>query len=156
MRPVAFGALFVRCILALVIASLGEISCVSPLTSSTSTPSGQTWTLNIQGQLAYVTLSSFTNSGTFSETSSSPGVYITGPDGVCRYRLQITGTVAHSSGYDEWYLQGLTGAGCGLQTLGNGAGRTTDGQFPNASHVSGAIQVTTQVVNGPTRTDSYR
>lgn len=103
----------------------------------------QIWTLtNDVGDVATVTVTPFTSSGTFSETSSSAGWYVRLP-GCTPYRLRVGGNIVHTSGGDRWSFVGLSGSGCGSQTLGSGGG-TANGSFPNATAVSGSITATTQ------------
>ena len=91
---------------------------------------------------AEVALSPFTNSGTFTETSNSPGIYVdfyVYGHGKTTIRLRVGGNIVHTSdekGFpvDRWEFVGLTGAGGGYQILGRGAGMT-DAQFPDAIQV---------------------
>jgi hypothetical protein len=100
-------------------------------------------------EVAQVLVTAFTNSGTFSETSSSPGVYMYDPTGTCSYRLSIGGVVSHNGSYDSWTISGVTGAGCGMSTLGSGSG-TANGSFPNATIVNGTLTLTTPSPLGTT------
>ena len=128
---------------------------------ASATPSGspataQTWILNFgdgpcnQGQeTATVVVEPFTNSGTFSETSSSPGLWVWDPSCGCKYRLLfISASVAHNSPGDSWSFT-LGGAGCGMQSQGSGSG-TANGNFPNATFVNGSATTTTQSPLGQT------
>ena len=130
---------------------VGSCSAGSLVDSHGTDSSNQTWVLDFgpdpvvagREETAKVIVSSFTNSGTFSETADSPGVYIYDPTGACHYRLTIGGTVSHAGQNDNWTFVGITGAGCGMQTLGSGGG-TANGAFPAATAVGGTLTVTTQ------------
>jgi len=128
---------------------------------ASATPSGspataQTWILNFgegpcsQGQeTATVVVEPFTYSGTFSETSNSPGLWVWDPSCGCKYRLLfISASIAHNSPGDSWSFT-LGGAGCGMQSQGNGSG-TANGNFPNATFVNGNATTTTQSPLGQT------
>lgn len=97
---------------------------------------------------AKVAIAPFTYSGTFTETSDSPGLYIYDPGGGCSYRMSIGGSIAHSSQGDQWLFQGVTGAGCQMSTLGNGGG-TSNGQYPAATAAGGTLTLNTQSPIGP-------
>ncbi len=138
----------------------GSGNCPTPLggTVSFSASAGnnganQTWLLDFgpdpvvggREEIAKVIVS-FPNgasSGTFSETSDSPGVYVYSPDGTCSYKLAIGGSVSHGGTYDNWLFVGVSGAGCGMSSVGSGTG-TANGLFPNATSVTGNLTLTTQ------------
>ncbi len=118
----------------------------------TASQAAQSWLLDFgpgppnctaNRQMARVVVSPFTNSGTFTETSDSPGVYVYNSTCDCHYRLTIGGNVVHDSPYDRWDFVGLAGAGCRMQAAGTGTG-TANGNFPTANSVHGQINVTTQ------------
>lgn len=117
-------------------------------TPSSTTVLPQVWELTAGaqgeqgGQVAKVTVSPFTNSGTFSETSDSPGWWMFGATGERLFRLPVGGNIVHTGAGDRWSFVGLGGAGGDYQTLGRGEG-TANGQFPNATAVTGTITLTT-------------
>ena len=94
-------------------------------------------------EVARVILSPYTYSGTFSETSDSPGWWIFDTVGNPLYKLPVGGNIVHSSQGDIWQFVNFGNAGGGYQTLGRGEG-TANGNFPNANAVSGTITFTTQ------------
>jgi len=124
-------------------------AATSPATSSSAPPAAaQVWELKTpMGDVARVVVSPFTNSGTFTETSDSPGWWMYDPSGNKSYRLHVGGNVSHAGGYDRWTFVGLSGSGGGWQTLGRGEG-TTDRPFPGANVVSGTLTLTTQTPMG--------
>ena len=135
-------------ILSVMVGTLGCESAAqvpSQPTPSVSQPA-QVWELtNDGGDVATVTVSQFTNSGTFTETNGSAGWFIRLPG--LTYRLHVGGNVVHSGGGDRWSFVGLTGGAGNAQTLGQGEG-TANGQFPNATTVSGTLTLTTQTPIG--------
>lgn len=144
--------------------SLALASCMNNGLSSTgnssSSANSQFWTLNFgpaysggPNEIAYVAISPFTNSGTFSETSNSPGVYMFNNDRSCSYRLSIGGNVFHNGANDTWQFVGMSGSGCGMQTMGSGGG-TANGAYPNATAVGGTVTLTTQS-SLPTATGTF-
>jgi len=116
-----------------------------PTTPAPTPTAAQVWQLTEQegGQVATVTVSPFTYSGTFSETSDSPGWWIFGTTGQPLFRLPVGGNIVHNGAVDRWSFVGLAGSGGGYQTIGNGEG-TTDRPFPNATTVNGTVTITTQ------------
>ena len=98
--------------------------------------------VNGRREQAKVIVTAFTNSGTFSETSDSPGVIVYNPDGSCNYRITVGGTVSHAGTYDSWSFSGMAGAGCGMQSQGRGSGNA-NGAFPDATNVNGSMTLTT-------------
>ena len=124
-----------------------ESSAPPPLPSSSpASEAAQTWELtNETGDIAIVAVTPFTNSGTFSETDDSPGWFVRMPG--LSYRLHVGGNIVHTNGGDRWSFVGLTGGAGNAQTLGQGEG-TANGQFPNATAVSGTLTLTTQTPIG--------
>ncbi len=119
---------------------------ISPLHAQINTQliansqSAQVWYLtNDAGQVATVIVTPFTNSGTFSESSSSAGWWMNIP-GVNPMRLPLSGTVAHSSGGDLWSFT-ITVAQGSVSTQTHSDG-TANGNFPYATHVSGTVSGT--------------
>ncbi len=101
----------------------------------------QGWTLtNDAGQVAYVTVAPFTNSGTFTETSSSPGWWVMDSSGNPTVRIPLNGTISHSGTYDTWDFS-VTVQGGGMQVTGQGTG-TSDGNYPAANQVQGTLDGT--------------
>lgn len=129
---------------------MANLAC-SGVGNGTNSGSAQIWNLDFgpdpvvagREEVAQVSITSFTNSGTFSETSSSPGVIFYNNDGSCNYRVSIGGTIAHNGQNDTWLFQGVTGGGCGMQSSGNGGG-TSVGAYPSATQASGTLNVVTQ------------
>lgn len=101
-----------------------------------ATATTQKWNLNMFGN-AYVTLPPFTNSGAFSETSDSPGWYLTDMLGQNRVRIPLSGMVSHTAGGDHWSFT-ITVANNGLTWTAQGSGTAND-SFPNAMSVSGTV-----------------
>jgi len=96
----------------------------------------QKWDMvNDAGETAIVTVSPFTYSGTFSETSDSPGWYMTYPGG--SLRIPISGTISHFSQGDHWSFA-ITVQSGGVSLLGSGEGYS-NGNFPNATTASGTV-----------------
>lgn len=135
---------------------LGEIGQPTPAPPLSPTPSpspspnqttagAQVWELTEaeRHQVARVIVSPYTYSGTFSETSDSPGWWIFDTVGNPLYKLPVGGNIVHSSQGDIWQFVNFGNAGGGYQTLGRGEG-TANGNFPNANAVSGTITFTTQ------------
>ena len=113
---------------------------------------GQTWTMTFQdpgggGQQLEILVSEFTHSGTWSETSDSPGLWMTDPSGQCRYQLTVGGNVFHDSPGDRFSCVNLGGAGCGMQTLGS-CELTANGNYPNATAANGTYTLTTETQGG--------
>lgn len=101
----------------------------------------QGWTLtNDAGQVAYVTVTPFTNSGTFTETSSSPGWWVMDSSGNPAVRIPLNGTISHSGQYDTWDFN-VTVQGGGMQVTGQGTG-TANGNYPAANQVQGTLDGT--------------
>jgi Flp pilus assembly protein TadD len=131
---------------------LGEIGqpaptpTLSPTPSPNNTPaSAQVWELteSERDQVVRVIVSPFTYSGTFDETSDSPGWWIFDTVGNPMYKLPVGGNIFHSSQGDDWEFVNFGNAGGGYQTMGRGEGRAI-GNFPDAKYVSGTITFTTQ------------
>ncbi len=109
----------------------------SGTTTSNSLPT-QGWTLtNDAGQVAYVTVAPFTNSGTFTETSSSPGWWVLDSSGNPAVRIPVNGTISHAGETDTWDFT-VTVQGGGMQVTGQGTG-TADGNYPAATQVQGTL-----------------
>lgn len=108
------------------------------------TPGAQVWDLrNDVGDVATVIVQPFTNSGTFGETSDSPGWFIRIP-GLNPIRLHVGGNIVHDSGGDRWVFVGFTAPNTGgakVMFQGRGEGRA-NGQFPNATRVTGTTTAT--------------
>lgn len=101
----------------------------------------QGWTLtNDAGQVAYVTVAPFTYSGTFTETSSSPGWWVMDSSGNPTVRIPLNGTISHSGQYDTWDFN-VTVQGGGMQVTGQGTG-TANGNYPAATQVQGTLDGT--------------
>lgn len=128
--------------------------CGGNQSSQSNDQAGQKWQLDfadsMHPQSITVGINPFTNSGTFGEFGSSPGLWMFGPDGVCKYRLPVAGNIVHDSSGDRWSSVNLGGAGCGMQTLGT-LSLTSDGNFPNATRVSGTCTLTTDSPLGQVR-----
>jgi hypothetical protein len=104
--------------------------------NNTSPATTQKWDLNMFGH-AYVTVPPFTNSGAFSETSDSPGWYLSDAVGQNRVRVPLSGMVSHTANGDHWSFT-ITVNNNGLTWTAQGSG-TADGNFPNAMSVSGTV-----------------
>ena len=114
-----------------------------------NSPKTQTWELtfhdNMHPQTVKVTVKPFTNSGTFSETSDSPGVWMFDASGSKCFRLPVGGNIVHDSPGDRWSFVGMGGSGCGMQTLGSNSSGTANGNFPFATLINnGVVTLTTK------------
>lgn len=114
----------------------------------------QRWLLvNDAQQSAIVVVTPFTNSGTFSETSDSPGWWSQWPGG--QMRIPLSGTVSHTGGNDRWSFT-ITVQNGSVSLLGGGEG-WMDGKYPTAvtafGHVEGTLRTPggTQNVTGSWR-----
>ena len=124
-------------------------SCFEEEQNGEENPSAQTWTLTFTAgtivQVVKVTVTPFTNSGTFFETSDSQGLWIYDVDGTPCYRLNVGGNIVHDSPGDRWSFVAMSGGGCGMQTLGSNSSGTANGNFPDADYISnGVVTLTTQ------------
>jgi hypothetical protein len=91
----------------------------------------QVWELTDDaGQTVRVAIYPFTYSGTFNETSDSPGWYISCEDGGS-VRIPVSGTIAHNGDTDSWTFTFSLGS-CGCTVQGQGEGTS----LVNASGVS--------------------
>jgi len=161
-RAVLCGFAFAALVLATGCPLPGSSSSGNNNNGGGSGNSAQTWVLDFgpdpvkQGreEEATVVVSPFTYSGAFDEVSPDPlgGLIVYNGNGSCSYQLKIGGMVSHAGQYDSWSITELTGAGCGMQSMGNGSGNA-NGAFPNATSVSGTASLTTQSPLGTT-TDS--
>jgi hypothetical protein len=141
-------------ILSLVAASILATSCWDFFGTPNDTDSetdvgGQMWilTFNDSGsaphpQTIEVYVAPFTNSGTWGEVGDSAGLWMYGTDGVCTYRLMVGGNVVHDGSGDRFSCVNLGNSGCGMQTLGS-CDFVANGNFPNATTVSGTYTLTT-------------
>lgn len=110
--------------------------------SSTANLPTQGWTLtNDAGDVAYVLVKPFINSGTFTEASNSPGWWVYDTGGNKAVRIPMNGTVSHAGQYDRWSFT-ITVAGGGYRITGTGEGQTTDGIYPDARHIKGTTSGT--------------
>lgn len=156
-RALVGGALLFFCLVNLGCGGGGTSSGSNTSSTSASSTPNQTWLLDFgadphvagRREQAKVLVTGFTYSGTFSETSDSPGVYVYNGDGSCRYKISIGGSVSHNGTYDNWTFSGVTGSGCGYNTVGNGGG-TANGAYPAAGSVSGTLTLNTQSPLGTT------
>jgi len=131
----------------------GLTTCVkvSQDAAGTTAPAAtQVWELTFEDsgsaphpQTIIVSVPPFTTSGTWGENSQSPGLWLYGPDGICKYQIRVGGNIVHDAGGDRWSTVNLGGAGCGMQTLGT-CQLTSNGQFPQATTVSGTCTLTTE------------
>ncbi|MGA2386548.1 MAG: hypothetical protein ABSG33_08445 [Candidatus Bathyarchaeia archaeon] len=125
-------------------------SLVTPLfaqvtseTSDSTSVGAQIWNLtNDDGQVATVIVEPFTNSGSFSETSSSSGWWMLDNVGNHAFRFNVGGNIFHASGGDNWDFVNFGGSGNGYQSMGTATG-TANGNFPYATSVSGTYTLTT-------------
>jgi hypothetical protein len=105
--------------------------------SSTDNLPTQGWTLtNDAGDVAYVLVKPFINSGTFTEQSNSPGWWLYDSGGNRVAKIPMNGTVSHAGQYDRWSFT-ITVQGGGMRITGTGEGQTTDGIYPNARNIKG-------------------
>ena len=125
--------------------------CLSPESSSSDT-NGQIWALvfNDSGsaphpQTIKVYIAPFTTSSTWGEPGGgrSPGLWMYGPDGVCKYRLMVGGNSFHDSPRDRFDCVNLSASGCGMQTMGT-CSFSINGNYPDATEASGTYSLTTQ------------
>jgi hypothetical protein len=134
-----------------ILVCMSNFACGGGNLGGSNNGSAQIWSLDFgpdpvvagREEIALVSIAPFTNSGTFTETSNSPGVLFYNNDGSCSYRLTIGGTIAHAGQNDTWVFQGVTGSGCGMQSLGSGGGSSV-GAYPTSTTAAGTINVTTQ------------
>jgi hypothetical protein len=109
----------------------------SPTAANQTLP--QRWEMISQdGQIATVLVTPFVYSGTFSETSTSAGWFISWPGG--KARIPLTGTIAHTSRGDHWSFS-YTIMTSGVSLLGSGEAYS-NGNFPTATTASGTIRGT--------------
>jgi hypothetical protein len=102
----------------------------------------QVWHLtNDMGQTATVMVQPFTNSGSFTETSSSTGWWVLDGQGNPVCRLKVGGNIFHEGGGDRWVFVNYGGQGGGYQVLGTAEG-VANGNFPYATRVSGTCSGT--------------
>jgi len=113
--------------------------------SQAPAPGAQVWELteSERHQMVKVIVEPYTYTGTFTETSDSPGWWIFDSAGNALYRLPVGGNIFHSSQGDSWEFVNFGNAGGGYQTLGRGQG-TENGSFPAGDRVEGDITFTTQ------------
>jgi len=129
----ASGALFI-----VMLSGCGGGGTVTGTTSNGNNLPTQGWTLtNDAGQVAYVTVAPFTNSGTFTEASNSPGWWLLDSSGNPVARIPVNGTISHSGQYDTWDFT-VTVQGGGMEVTGQGTG-TANGNYPNATEVQGTL-----------------
>jgi hypothetical protein len=101
--------------------------------------STQHWTLkNDANDLAYVVVKPFAYSGTFMESDKSPGWWLIGSTGTRVARIPMNGTIAHAGQYDTWDFT-VTVSGGGISMTAQGTGRTSDGEYPDATQVNGDV-----------------
>ena len=130
------------------IAILLAASGCTPVSSSPSstTTTGQYWLLTFHDsqrpQTVRVYIAPFTTGSTWGETSGSSGLWMYGPDGICRYQLPVGGNSFHDTN-DRFDCVNLGASGCGMQTLGR-CSFTVGGHFPDATAGSGTYSLTTQ------------
>jgi hypothetical protein len=110
--------------------------------------SNQTWELTFQdsgsashNQTVKVNVTPFTNSGTFSETSDSPGLWMYDASGKKCYRLPVGGNIVSDASGDRWSFVAMTGSGCGMTTLCSSSSGTANGNFPDANYISNGVMV---------------
>jgi hypothetical protein len=102
-------------------------------------------------QFVKVLVKGFVNSGTFSETTDSSGLWMYDGAGNKCYRLPVGGNIVKDSHGDRWSFVGMTGAGCGLQTTGSNSSAMTNANFPYATGITnGRVMLTTQSPFGTT------
>jgi hypothetical protein len=92
-----------------------------------------------------VQITGFTNSGTFNETSDSPGLWMYDASGTKCYRLKVGGTIVRDSPGDRWTFVDMRGNGCGMTTTGGNTVGTANANFPYATGLlNGRVTLTTQ------------
>lgn len=84
-----------------------------------------------------------TTTATFSETATSQGLWMYDAGGQECYRLTVEGMIVHDSP-DRWTFIGMTGAGCGMQTLGSNSTGLSNSNFPYSTGANGTVILTTQ------------
>jgi tetratricopeptide (TPR) repeat protein len=129
-----------------ILGQIGQGASPSPGTTNppvqpTDTAGAQVWELTElgSGQVARV----FVYAGVFNETDDSPGWWIYDASGNRLYKLTVGGNIFRNSPGDTWRFVGLAGVGGGYQTMGTGEG-VANGNFPDATTVSGTMSLTTQ------------
>jgi hypothetical protein len=100
----------------------------------------QTWELIFQDggstphlQYVKVSIKGFVNSGTFTETSDSAGLWMYDPAGNKCYKLSVGGNIVRDSPGDRWTFVNMGGSGCGMQTLALSSSGTANANFPIAT-----------------------
>ena len=105
--------------------------------------STQTWDLTFTSgttvQVVEVVVTPFTNSGTFSETSDSQGLWVYDVDGSPCFRMDVGGNIVHDSPGDRWSFVNMGGSGCGFQMLATNSSGTANGNFPDADYISNGV-----------------
>jgi hypothetical protein len=129
-----------------ILGQIGQAGSSSPgPTGSPAQPTdasnAQVWELTElgSGQVARVLV----YAGVFTETDDSPGWWVRDGVGNRLYKLTLGGNIFRNSPGDTWRFVGLAGSGGGYQTMGTGDG-TANGNFPNATTVTGKWNITTQ------------
>jgi hypothetical protein len=122
----------------------GQGGCGKKHSDDPPPPDGPTqgWTLtNDAGDVAYVIVKPFTYCGTFTEASNSPGWWLYDSFSRKVARIPVSGSICHAGGYDTWDFT-MTVSGGGMMVTAQGTGKTTDGIYPSAQHVTGTIDGT--------------
>lgn len=130
----------------------GECTCSKLFTGDRcQTAMDQVWELSFQDggstphfQQIEVVVTSFTYSGTFSETADSPGLWMYDANGSECYRLHVGGNIFRATPGDHWSFVGMTGQGCGMSTYESGSSGSANGNFPYATGVSGQLILTSE------------
>ena len=108
-------------------------------------------------QVIQVQITSFTNSGTFSELPTSPGLWMFDSSGANCYRLHVEGNIVRDSPGDRWSFAGMAGSGCGMQTFGTNSSGTANANFPYATGLTnGLLTLTTQSASFGTASGEVR
>lgn len=136
--------------------ALGLFVSSTLLTSCEKENSPQTWiiTFHDEGLVGRdvdvkVVVSPFTNSGTFSETSDSEGLWMYDAQGQKCYRLPVGGNIVHDGAGDRWSFMGMSGSGCGMSTMAGQSSGTANGHFPDASQITnGYVNIYTSTPMG--------
>jgi hypothetical protein len=111
-------------------------------------PSPQTWVITFQDggstphtQIVKVVVTPFINSGTFSETSDSQGLWMYDTNGNKCFKLPFVGNIVHDTPGDRWSFVAMTGQGCGMITLCTSSSGTANGNFPDANYIGNGVMV---------------
>jgi hypothetical protein len=117
----------------------------------TNESGSQTWILTCEGESVKVILTPVTYSSTFSETADSHG-WVYNPPGIQPIHIPVSGQVFHTGGGDRWEFHNLFNDGTiKIDIWGEG---TANGQYPNATMVTGTMRETVDTPMGSNNVDT--